>query len=323
VSIQPMGRSVRVEHHSRTAVHSDARDRLRNGIPVAERRLNINGIDTLVLECGQGPPLILLHGGIECGGVYWAPVISQLAQSHRLIVPDVPGLGESEPVEQLDDAAFSAWFQALLPLTLREKPGLIAHSLLGSMAARFAAGHGELLERLVIYAAPGVGPYHMPLGLRLVAILFALRPSEGNMERFERWAFADFDRARHRNPEWLAAFSAYTRSRAVVPHVKRTMRQLIGNCTKPIADAELQRIEVPTTLMWGRQDRFVPLGLAEAASARLGWRLDVIEDAGHATHIEQPEAFVRALQTVLLIPPRPGTHRESLLSSSQRKETPQ
>jgi len=49
----------------------------------------------------------------------------------------------------------------------------------------------------------------------------------------------------------------------------------------------------------GRDDRFVPLGLAEAASVRLGWRLDVIENAGHATHIEQPEAFVDAVEAVL------------------------
>ena len=56
-------------------------------------------------------------------------------------------------------------------------------------------------------------------------------------------------------------------------------------------DAELGRIPVPTDLLWGRHDRFVPLGLAEAASARLGWPLHVIDDAGHAPHIERPDAF--------------------------------
>ena len=68
----------------------------------------------MVLEGGDGPPLVLLHGGIECGGAYWAPVIAPLAERHRVIVPDLPGLGESEPVARLDAATFADWFAALL-----------------------------------------------------------------------------------------------------------------------------------------------------------------------------------------------------------------
>jgi pimeloyl-ACP methyl ester carboxylesterase len=278
---------------------SDDRAIILKGLTVEERRLDINGVATSVLECGSGKPLVLLHGGIECGGIYWAPVITHLAQSYRLVIPDVPGLGESEPVDRLDLSAFAEWFQALLQLTCEQKPALIAHSLLGSMAARFTAAHGDLLERLILYGVPGVGPYRMPMGLRMAAILFALHPSRGNAERFERWAFADFERARQQNGEWLNAFSDYTRSRATLPHVKRTMRQLIGSCTRQIADAELQRITIPTKLLWGRQDRFVPVQLAEATSARLGWPLDVIEDAGHVPHIEQPDSFLRGLSLPL------------------------
>ena len=138
-----------------------------------------------------------------------------------------------------------------------------------------------------------------PLGLRIVAIRFALRPSEGNAERFDRWAFADYDRARQQNGEWLAAFSEYTRYRAMVSHVKRTMRQLIGSCTKQVPDDELRRIDIPTALLWGRHDRFVPAALGRDASARLGWPLQVLEDSGHVPHIEQPEAFLHALRGAL------------------------
>ncbi len=269
-----------------------ARTRLLRGLAVEERRVEVNGIGTRVLEGGDGPPLVLLHGGIECGGVYWAPVISRLAQDHRLIVPDVPGLGESEPAGRLDLEDFTNWLTALLRLTCEETPTLVAHSLLGTLAARFAASHGEHLQRLVIYAAPGVGPYRMPIGLRAAAIRFALHPSESNTERFERWAFADLDRVRRQNPDWLDAFTTYTRSRALVPHVKRTMRQLVAAGTKQVHE----RIDVPTTLLWGAQDRFVPLDLATTASTRLGWPLQVIDDAGHVPHIEQPDAFVNVLE---------------------------
>jgi 2-hydroxymuconate-semialdehyde hydrolase len=279
-----------------------ARDRLLRGVRLEQRFVEVHGTRTMLLECGQGPPLVLLHGGIECGGAYWAPVLARLARTHRLIVPDVPGLGESEPVAKLDDAAFASWLAALLGQTCDEPPSLIAHSLLGTMAARFAATEGRTLRQLVVYAAPGVGPYRMPWGLRFAAIMFALRPSERNAERFDRWAFADYDAVRERDPEWLAAFSSYCRERATTPHVKRTMRQLIGSCTRQIADAELQRIEAPASLLWPRHDRFVPLSLAEGTHARLGWPLHVVENAGHACHIEQPGAFVDGVLEALASP---------------------
>jgi len=142
----------------RRPAESRLRDRLLKDLPVQGQRLEVNGIATFVLAGGQGPPLVLLHGGIECGGAYWTPVIPRLAQSHRLIIPDVPGLRESEPVGRLDGDAFDNWFAALLRLTCDEKPTLVAHSLLGSMDAGFAAQHSDLLRGLVIYAAPGIGP---------------------------------------------------------------------------------------------------------------------------------------------------------------------
>jgi pimeloyl-ACP methyl ester carboxylesterase len=190
---------------------------------------------------------------------------------------------------------FADWFAALLRLTCEEQPTLIAHSLLGSFAARFGARHSELLRRLVIYAAPGIGPYRMPLGLMAVAIRFGLRPTERNSERFDDWAFFDLDRTRRQDPEWFDAFSAYTLSRARVPHVKRTMRQLIATGKKRVPDADLRRIEIPAALLWGSHDRFVSLGLGEGASTRLGWPLHVVDDAGHAPHIERPDAFLDAL----------------------------
>ena len=287
-----------VDSHARRAT-SDARARLLQGVPIHERRLDVNGIATSVLEAGAGPPLVLLHGGLECGGVYWAPVISRLADTYRVIVPDVPGLGESAPFATVDAGAFANWFSALLGLTCDEKPALVAHSLLGSFAAGYAAQHGDLLSRLIIYGAPGVGPYRMPLGLLVTAIRFDLRPSERNGERFERWAFLDLERTRRRDADWFKAFRAYALSRAIVPHVKRTMRRLIKIGTRQVSDTELRRIQVETALLWGKHDRMAPLCLAEGASARLGWPLQVIDDAGHVPHIEQPNAFLAALHSTL------------------------
>ena len=271
------------------------RTRLLQGTGLAERGERLAGASTAILEAGSGPPLILLHGGIECGGVYWAPVVAGLARQHRLVVPDLPGFGESEPAPQLDTGTFAGWFGDLVSATCEEPPTLVAHSLLGSLAVRVAAEHGDLLRRLLVYGSPGVGPYRMPPGLVYAAIRFGLRPSRRNSERFDRWAFFDLEQARSRDSGWFEAWSLYTMSRARIPHVKRAMRQLLSRGRKRVPDAVLDRIEVPTTLLWGQHDRFVPLELGEQAGMRLGWPLRVIDRAGHVPHIERPESFLGVL----------------------------
>jgi pimeloyl-ACP methyl ester carboxylesterase len=276
-----------------------ARERVLAGLPVTERRLDAGGVKTAVLEGGAGPPLLLLHGGIPWGGTDWAPVLSRLAESHRVIVPDAPGLGESAAVASLDDETFARWLRALIGLTCAERPILIAHSLFAAVAARYAAAHGDSLARLVVYAAPGIGPYRMPLALRLVAIPLALRPNERTLERFQHFALLDRERTRRRDPAWFDAFSAYALTRARIPHVKQTVRRLTKAETKRTPDHELRRIEIPVALLWGRHDRMTPLPLAEAAAERLGWPLHVVDDAAHVPHIEQPDAFLALLTEAL------------------------
>ncbi len=84
----------------------------------------------------------------------------------------------------------------------------------------------------------------------------------------------------------------------MVPHVKRTMRHLVGSGTTRIPADVLAAITTPTSLLWGRHDRMCPLTVAEHAAAAFGWPLHVIEDAGHAPHIEQPDAFMRTLAAI-------------------------
>ena len=276
-----------------------ARERMLDGLPLCERVVKANGVATTVLEAGAGSPLVLLHGGIECGGSMWAPVVARLAAHHRLVIPDLPGLGESAPVDRLDVDTFATWFAALLEHTEAERPAVVAHSLTGSLAAR-AAARGRLpASQLVIYAGPAVGPYRIPMGLRYAAVRFAIRPSERNAERFERFALLDRDATRRRDPAWFDAFSAYVRACARRPHAKRTMRRFVAAETKPIAAAELDLITIPTALLWGRHDRMAPLAIAEHAEKHHGWPLRVIEDVAHAPHIERPDAFVDALAALL------------------------
>lgn len=272
-------------------------------LPVVQRRLPVAGVSTTVLEGGDGPPLILLHGGIECGGVIWGPVVAELARGHRLVIPDLPGLGESDPVAALA-ASFDTWFADLVRLTCPEKPTLVAHSLGGGLAARFAVRYGALLDRLVIYGSPTVAQFRLPLGLQLAAIRYGLRPTQRNNERVNRWFLLDLARTRALDQIWFDAFDAYSRARGRVPHVKRTIGHLLKTQTKRIPDADLERIGVPVSLLWGRHDRVVPLCVGEEASSRHGWPLHVIDNAGHVPHIERTTAFLRVLSDIGRLRPR-------------------
>src|SRR6266508_3623535 len=72
----------------------DAREELLAGLPVAERRIELAGVTTAVLEGGDGPPMVLLHGPGEFAAG-WLRVLPDLAADHRVVVPDLPGHGAS------------------------------------------------------------------------------------------------------------------------------------------------------------------------------------------------------------------------------------
>lgn len=274
-----------------------ARETMLAGAPVTEQEFELAGAKTAVLEGGEGPPLVLLHGAIECGAAVWAPVLSHLAARHRVIVPDFPGLGESQPLTRIDPDSVSMWLRDLFEAREIASPTVVAHSMIGGLAARFASRHGSLLSRLVVYAA-AIGRYRMPLELRYCALRFAVTPTMANMERFQRYALCDRDFTRARDPDWFDAFSAYTVARARDPDVKATMRRLVLPQARGVPDDQLARIDVPTTLLWGLEDRMVPIRIARLAAGRHGWPLVVIERAGHVPHIEQGDEFVAALEEI-------------------------
>ncbi len=220
-------------------------------------------------------------------------------KAHRVVAPDLPGLGESAPLPRLDPDSFGDWLAALLAVTGDEPPTLVAHSLPGNIAARFAARHPDALRRLVLVATPGLGAFRPPPGLLVSAVRLNLRPSKRNLERFSRWPYLDRQRTGAELGAWHDALDTYLLSRAAIPHVRRTMGQVVRAGRKGIPADEVHAIEMPVALLWGSGDRMAPLSAAKAASSYLGWRLRIIHAAGHLPHVEQPEAFAQALEETL------------------------
>lgn len=296
-----MSRRTTVEEGSRRAGGDDLRRRLLAGAPVTERRLSLAGVSTAVLEGGDGPPVVLLHGQGGFAGM-WLPVIPALVATHRVIAPDLPGLGASEtPDGPLSADAVLAWLGELIERTCTAPPVLVGISLGGMIAARFAADHGDRLAGLVLADTGGLaGRVRLAPGVLLALIRHSVRPSERSAAGFLRKVSFDTERLRQRMGARWEPFSAYSLDRARTPSVRRANRSLLRELGLPAIPPEvLARIRVPTTLIWGRHDRVMPLRTAEEASRRYGWPLHVIEEAGHIAPGDQPQAFVAALRGAL------------------------
>jgi pimeloyl-ACP methyl ester carboxylesterase len=284
----------------RTAT-DELRRRLLAGAPVTERRLELAGVSTAVLEGGEGPPVVLLHGQGGWAGL-WLPVIAGLVGAHRVVAPDLPGLGASRAGQGPPGAATTlAWLGELIDRTCAAPPVLVGASLGGSIAARFAAGSSDRLAGLVLIAMGGlVGRVRIPPATMLALVRHGVRPSERTAMAMLRQVSVDPERARRRMGERWTPFRAYSLALARDPGVRRANRRLLRELgLRQIPPEELARIEVPTSLIWGRQDRVMPLATAQEASARYGWPLEVLDDAGHLAAVDQPEAFERALAGAL------------------------
>ena len=281
----------------------DARDKLLQGIPVGERRLDLAGVTTAVLEGGDGPPLVLLHGPGEFGGK-WLRVIPDL-------VSRPPGrgprpararlLGRGRPPARRRPAC-STWLDELIERTCPSPPVLVGHVLGGAIAARFAIERGERLDRLVLVDSLGLAPFRPAPRFALRLLRFQARPSERTYNRFMRQCSLDLDGLREQMGEDWEPFVAYNLDLARGPNAKAAGRLFRSVGLPRIPHEELARIDVPTTLIWGRQDRALRLRIAEAASARYGWPLHVIENCADDPPRDQPAAFVAALRATLGAP---------------------
>ncbi len=288
-----------VQKRGRRSAGDDARERLLTGIPVTERRLQLAGVSTAVLEGGDGPPVVLLHGPGEFAAT-WLQVIPDLVTTHRVVAPDLPGHGASDGADGPPDADHVlAWLGELIERTCPSPPALVGHVLGGAIAARFAISQGDRLSRLVLVDALGLSRFHPSLKFALTMIAFRARPTERTYNRFMRQCSFDLDGLREQMGERWEPFVSYNLDLARAPSAKAVSRLMRELGLPQIPPGDLTRIAVPTTLIWGRHDRANRLQIAEAASARYGWPLHVIEYCADDPPRDQPEAFLEALRIAL------------------------
>ena len=274
------------------------RSQLLAGVPVTERQIDAAGIPTALLEGGEGPPVVLLHGPGE-SAVNWRWTIPEVATTNRVIAPDLPAHGSTGTGDEpLDADRAIAWLGEVLERTCPEPPVVVGHLVGGAIAARYAVRHGTRLRGLVLVDSLGLGRFVPTVRFAVGLVRFTTRPSERSFERFMDQCAHDRTRLRqHMGDDWTA-FVAHNVGLARTMHTEagRLFRQA---GTPRIPRDELDGIATPTTLIWGRHDRALRLSIAERASARHGWPLHVIDDAADDPARDQPEAFLRALRSAL------------------------
>ena len=282
-----------------TLAGPEARQRLIDAMPVTERRIDLEGIPTAVLEGGAGLPVVLLHGPGEFAAK-WFAVIPEVVETHRVIAPDHPGHGASGGADLIDGERVLAWLGALIGRTCPVPPALVGHVGGGAIAVRFVARSGHRVERLVLADALGLSAFRPDVEFEAALGEFLQSPTPETFDGlWARCAF-DLDALRERLGDRWRALRAYALDRASTPTALAAMQSLMAAFGMPvIPEAELEALTVPTFRVWGRHDLATPLAVAQAASARHGWPLDVIEGAADDPPVEQPRAFLAALRHAL------------------------
>jgi pimeloyl-ACP methyl ester carboxylesterase len=244
-----------------------------------ERALTVRDRRIQLFEGGAGRPLLYLHGAGTYG---WMPVHDRLARRRRLLLPVHPGFGASEgleAIESMEDLVFHT-LDVLDALGL-DRTDVIGLSLGGWLAAELALRHPERVDRLVLVDAPGVRVPGVPMG-----DVFMASPSKARALLFHDPA-SPVAAALLPDAPPPERLEAALRGREAAARLLWNPAQQYRKLT-----SRLWRIRAPTLVVWGADDRLVPLAYGEAWARGIpGARLVTIERSGHLPPLEQPERF--------------------------------
>lgn len=241
-----------------------------------------NNCKIRLMRGGQGAPLLFLHGG---GGVpLWLPFMESLSQRFEVIVPEHPGYGGSDTPDWLDNVGDLAYFYLdVIEALGLAKVHLVGTSLGGWIAAEIAVRSCARLSTLTLSAAVGIHVKGVPKG-----DLFMWSREQLIRNLYHDQALADAALAQ---PVTEGALMTYAKNQ--LASAKLGWHPRLYN---PHLYKWLHRISVPTLLVWGDDDKLVPLPHGPAYAALIpGARLHVIEQCGHVPHVERAEEFVKTV----------------------------
>jgi pimeloyl-ACP methyl ester carboxylesterase len=242
--------------------------------------VEIAGTKLRVTEAGSGPPLLYLHGR---GGSNWTPLLDRLSENWRVIAPEHPGFGRSSIPDWMMSVGDLAFFYLdfLETLDLR-RVHLAGHSLGGWIAAELAIRSTGRLASLALLAPFGVLAEDAPYD-----DIFAMPPEEIARRMFYDQALAEARIAALPNADLDTAIQNAT----AVARVGWSPR-----LHNPQLRHWLHRIDVPTLVAWGVEDRIAPFAChAQFVAEIAGAELFALEQSGHALPQERPREVAQRL----------------------------
>jgi pimeloyl-ACP methyl ester carboxylesterase len=278
---------------------------------MAQRWVDVGGLRLHYVEAGTGPLVVLLHGFPEFWYA-WRHQLPALADAgYRVVAPDLPGYNTSDKPPRVRDYRPSVLAQEVADLILALGVGSAAvagHDWGGALAWLLAMQHPELVERLVVLNAPH--PLRFLKGLRsprqlrrswyILAFQLPWLPERLLAVR----DFRALRRALGRQPNRPGAFTAQDIDRYVAAAAQPGALCAAINYYRAAVRANLvaqvqtlRRVDIPTLVIWGDQDRYLGRELAEPDRA---WVPDVrVERIAEASHWVQADAPERVNQLMV------------------------
>jgi len=269
------------------------------------QHLSIHGHRIALRTAGAGPVVLLVHG-MAGSSATWNHVFSALAQRFTVVAPDLLGHGESGKPRRGEYAlgAHANVLRDLLHVLGYERATLVGQSLGGGVVMQFAYQFPERCERLVLVGSGGLG--------REVNIVLRGLTFPGADYVFPLVCTPRLRDAGNAVASWLHRVGV--RAAPAVEEVWRSYSSLadtetrraffrtlhavvdLGGQTVSATDRLYLTSQVPTLIMWGDRDPFIPVSHAVAAhEAMPGSQLVIFKDVGHFPHCEDPERFVQVL----------------------------
>jgi pimeloyl-ACP methyl ester carboxylesterase len=253
----------------------------------AGNSVRVFGANLHYVDAGSGSVVVLLHGLADDVGV-WESVMPALAAKHRVIALDQIGFGRSDkPLLGYRAGTFVDFLDGFLNELKIDRASLVGNSLGGWIAANFALAHPERIDRLVLCDAAGYAALGKNMNARaLNALRLASREDIrylGPLTFHNKRFYEDVDLAFKQR---VTAGDNYT--------VNQLLDSMIRG--EDVLDGRLGAIHKPTLIVWGREDKLIPLNFAERFHKEItGSRLKVIDDCGHMPHVECADKFNHAL----------------------------
>jgi len=287
------------------------------------RTLMLHGDRVAYLDEGAGDVLLLIHGiggSTDC----WRGVVHKLASRYRVIAGDLLGHGQSDkPRGDYSLGAFAVWLRDFLDaLDIREAT-VIGHSFGGGVALQFAHQHKEYCRRLVLISSGGLGPDLGPLlrmmslpGAELVLPLIASPPAVQVGKVLRKRALSS-GRGVTRYSETLKGLAALSNRHSRAAFL-RTLRSVVDHRGQAVCALNRLRTELPTMIIFGDQDRCIPVAHAHSAhNAIPGSVLHVIAGVGHQPQVQCPDTVARLVGD-FIDTPREEIPRFDLVNSHNR-----